>query len=265
MRKHGLVLMAGLLAAGAVGMPTAWGQTMPRKPPVTVTGKPPAVILTHKDDKLTVKTLTFRLRHDRRLDGSRIKVTASGPRVALNGTVDNAYQRRIALQLAQSTQGVTQVIDRLQLSTAKPTPAQLADAVRRALSGDPATKNAGIAVTGYRSVVTLRATVPNLYVKRVALRLAHAVPHVAVVQDHLKVPGGAVDDALVAKVQAALAGDAALKGRTFHVLAKGSFVYLRGSVYSAAEKTRAADAASRVPGVQGLSNSVTVLPAHLAP
>ncbi len=265
MKKHGLVLIAGLMTTGVIGMP-AVGQTPMRKPSVTTDhAKPPTVVLTHRDDKLTVKTLTFRLRHDRRLDGSHIKVSAYGPRVALAGTVDDAYQRRIAVQLAQSTQGVTKVIDRLQLSSTKPTPEQLADAVRRALSSDPATKNAGIAVTGYRSVVTLRATVPNFYVKRVALRLAHAVPHVAVVQDHLTVPGGAVDDALVANVKAALAGDASLKGRQFQVLAKGSYIYLRGAVYSAAEKTRAVDVATRVPGVQGLSNSVTVLPAHLAP
>lgn len=263
MRTHGLVFMVGLMLTGVV-VPAS-GQTSPRKPPVTVSGKPPLVVLTHKDDKLTVKTLTFRLRHDRRLDGSHIKVTAYGPRVALAGTVDNAYQRRIALQLAQQTQGVTQVVDRLQIASPKPTPSQLAAAVRRALSEDPATKNADISVTGYKSVVTLRATVPNLYVKRVALRLAHAVPHVAVVQDHLRVPGGPVGDPLVANVQTALAGDASLKGRTFHVLAKGSFIYLRGAVYSRAEKARAADVASRVPGVQGLSNAITVLPARLTP
>lgn len=242
----------------------AWGQT-PRKPPVAPTqpSKPPRVILTHKADKFTVQTLTFLLENERRLRGANIKVTASANRVGLYGTVKNAVQKRVALQRAQSMQGVTHVSDHLRIVNPSPAPAVLADNVRRTLRNDAGLTRETITVKGYRSVVTLSGTVGTLYAKRRAIALAHAVPHVAVVQDHLAVQEGATGDGLASAVRAALSRDPLLAKRTFTVLAKGGYVYLRGTVYSKTARRHAGDVAARVPGVTGLSNSVAVLPARL--
>src|SRR5262245_49776364 len=57
-----------------------------------------------------------RLRWDKGLAGSAIKVQASGGTVELKGTVRSLAQRRRAVDLAESTAGAEQVSDDLQVS-----------------------------------------------------------------------------------------------------------------------------------------------------
>ncbi len=238
------------------------GQAGQPKPPLAPTdGKPTR--FGPPPPKIAAATLTFRLRHDRRLDGSHIRVTASGHRVGLYGSVPNNHQRRIAQQIAQSMLGITTVADHLQVLS-KPPPAQsLIAQVQAALQRNPATRGTPITVQAYQDVVTLTAAVPTLQVKRVAIRLAHATPRVSVVQDHLTVTPGAAGDPLAASVRAALLRDTANPVRSLHVLTKGSYIYLRGAVRSRKAKQRAGDAAASVPGVTGMSNTLTVLPPFL--
>lgn len=265
MNKRFAQMVVLLLSFGLWG--PASGQTIPRKPTVAPTdAKPPKVILSQKDNGTTARTLTWRLRHDRRLNGSHIRVTAAGPRVGLYGTVPDHYQHRVAREVAQGFQGVTYVADHLRVRSPGSSPDVTAESVRRALRRHAATAGEDIRVTGYRSVVTLSGTVGTLRAKRAAIRLAHAIPHVAVVQDHLRVsPAGATGNALAADVRAALARDPRLRHRTFRVLASGRHVFLRGTVFSRTEKRRAARVASAVLGVRGLSDETAVLPARLKP
>jgi osmotically-inducible protein OsmY len=54
-----------------------------------------------------------RLRWDRDLEGAEVQVVARGSAVELRGSVADLRQRQRAVDLARSTVGVTEVIDRL--------------------------------------------------------------------------------------------------------------------------------------------------------
>ncbi len=237
-------------------------QTRPPKPSVAPTDGKPARYGTPVP-KIGTAVLTFRLRHDRRLDGSHIRVTSFGRAVGLYGSVPNYHQRRIARQLAQSMMGVTYVADHLRVIAQPPSAEILVGQIKAALHQDPITKNAPIAVIARRDIVTLSGTVATLRVKQDAIRLAHKTPRVSVVQDHLIVSPGAAGEALASSVRAALLRDQANPVRSLKVLVNGSYIYLRGVVFSQAAKRQAGDTAAAVPGVTGLSNTLTILPARL--
>jgi osmotically-inducible protein OsmY len=61
--------------------------------------------------------VTLRLRWDKELTSSAIQVTAAGSVVELSGTLSDAALRQRAVDLAQSTVGVTKVIDSLELTS----------------------------------------------------------------------------------------------------------------------------------------------------
>ena len=240
----------------------AGAQSAPQKPPVAPTDGKPARYAP-PSPRIGAAVLTFRLRHDRRLDGSHIHVTSSGHRVGLYGSVPNYHQRRIARQLAQSMMGVTYVADHLRVLSQPPPAAILVGQVEAALRRQPVTSGAPIAVTARRDVVTLSETVATLSVKQAAIRAARTTPKVSVVQDHLTVTPGATGEALATSVRSALVRDRANPVRSLRVFVRGSYIYLRGAVFSGWAKRHAGDTAAAVPGTTGMSNSLTILPARL--
>jgi osmotically-inducible protein OsmY len=248
----GLLLMTGWPAIGQV-IGTV------HKPPVAPTNGKPAESAAGPS-KITVRVLTFRLKHDRRLNGSRIRVTAYRNRVGLYGTVPNYHQRRIAEQVAQSIIGITYVADHLHIA-AQPLPSpQLRARVRKALRENPATARQNIRVQAYRGMVGLKGTVSTLSAKQTAIRLAKRIMRVSVVQDNLQVHSGPKGASLVSAVKSALHADRSLRSGRFRVLSnKGGYIYLRGTVYSRSAKRRAETDASRVRGVTGLTNAIVVL------
>lgn len=252
-------LLAGLVWLLLPGPTQA--QHAPPKKPITPTDSKPLKVVP-PNDRVTVRTLNYRFQHDRRLRGARIHTSASGTRVGLNGMVLNLYQRRIASEIAQGYQGVRYVANRLQVVSHPPSVHTLVDRVKAALQANPITRDQGIQVTARRDVVSLRGTVGTLLAKRTAIRLAK-LTKVTVVQDHLAVRPGPVGDTLVSNVKAALARDAQLSGFPFNVLARNSYVFLRGTVNTRAQKQRAGDAVAGTPGVTGLSNAVFVRPSYL--
>jgi len=58
--------------------------------------------------------VSSRLRWDKRLDGAAIQVRADGGTVELLGQVKSLEQRRRAIELAEATEGVDKVTDRLE-------------------------------------------------------------------------------------------------------------------------------------------------------
>jgi osmotically-inducible protein OsmY len=59
--------------------------------------------------------VSARLSWDKSLAGVPVQVRANGGRVELHGTVPDLTQRRRAVELAESTAGVTEVVDALQV------------------------------------------------------------------------------------------------------------------------------------------------------
>jgi hyperosmotically inducible protein len=66
------------------------------------------------EGRLTAK-IKAKMALDDTLDASRINVDTQGTVVTLRGSVGDAAERRRALQLARETEGVTSVLDRLEL------------------------------------------------------------------------------------------------------------------------------------------------------
>lgn len=67
------------------------------------------------DDVAVDARVSARLNWDKGLAGVPIQVQASAGRVELHGTVSDPAQRRRAVELAESTAGVTEVVDALQV------------------------------------------------------------------------------------------------------------------------------------------------------
>jgi osmotically-inducible protein OsmY len=63
--------------------------------------------------------IQVRLKWDRALQGAHIQVRADGDNVTLTGQVESEPQRQRALELAQSTEGVTKVHDALETGAGK--------------------------------------------------------------------------------------------------------------------------------------------------
>jgi osmotically-inducible protein OsmY len=61
-----------------------------------------------------------RLSWDQTLTGQPIQVLASGSRVELHGTVSGTAERRRAVELAESTVGVAEVADALEVAAPEP-------------------------------------------------------------------------------------------------------------------------------------------------
>ena len=78
-----------------------------------------AVGATKAEEVLSEARLTAKIRSkialDDTLDGSRIDVDTAGTVVTIKGRVGSSAQRTRAMQLARETEGVTSVVDRLEV------------------------------------------------------------------------------------------------------------------------------------------------------
>jgi osmotically-inducible protein OsmY len=118
--------------------------------------------------------------------------------------------------------------------------------------------------TSYNRLVLLTGEVPGEAEKAKAEQAALQVENVRGVVDELAVAGNSSmgsrssDTLLSTKVKATFVDDKQLQANAFKVVAERGNIYLMGRV-SAAEASRAADLASRVPGVQKVVRVVEVL------
>ena len=81
--------------------------------PETASLAGPLAALTPADLMPVADRVRVRLRTDQQLDGALLTVVASGGEVTLRGEVKTAAQRLRAVELAQSTTGVTKVTSEL--------------------------------------------------------------------------------------------------------------------------------------------------------
>jgi len=251
-----LILPLLVLYCGAI---PALADQSPRKPPVVPTDGKPLKIMP-LPNKSVMRTMRYRLRHDRRLDGRHIRVVADGPRVVLLGSVPNYFQRRIAREIAQGFWGVNLVDDRLRVLSTPRSANEIEDQIRRKIAQNAATAGQGIKVKVQRDVVTLTATVDTLYAKTKAIRLAMSTPRVSTVQDHLTVRAAGSGEELAARVHEALRRHPLAVQRPLRVVSTNSYVSVRGGAYTRQAKEQVWVIASMVPGVTGLDNEVVVLP-----
>lgn len=71
-------------------------------------------------EETLLETVELRLRSDRALQGTKIEVALKAAEVELRGTLTSDEQKRRAVELAESTQGVEKVVDALTVGEKMP-------------------------------------------------------------------------------------------------------------------------------------------------
>ncbi|MEV4200474.1 BON domain-containing protein [Micromonospora globbae] len=132
------------------------------------------------------------------------------------------------------------------------------------LTWEPRVRPHEIGVTVSEGVVTLTGRVDSYAKKWAAERAAHRVPRVRAVANDVTVqlPGGAerADPEVAAAVGHALEWDAFVPIEQVQVTVSGGWVTLHGEVEWEYQRRAAERAVSRLAGVRGVSNGITVRP-----
>lgn len=121
------------------------------------------------DDEIR-RDVTNALLYDPATDSYEIRTRVSDGVVTLSGTVDSWQEKQLALDVAKGVRGVTQVVDAMTVSYARPrTDAEIAAEVRGALANDVWLDAAFIRPAVGNGTVTLTGTVGSLAEKRRAI------------------------------------------------------------------------------------------------
>ncbi|WP_127476560.1 BON domain-containing protein [Microbacterium sulfonylureivorans] len=117
-----------------------------------------------------------------------VKAEVNGHTVTLTGEAEWNYQRTAAKHAVRDLPGVSDINNMITL-TPRPTAADTADRIRRALTRNALLDARSIAVTAAGDTVTLMGTVQSWAEKRQAEQAAWASPHVAHVDNQIVVSG----------------------------------------------------------------------------
>jgi osmotically-inducible protein OsmY len=202
------------------------------------------------------------LKKDKHLDEDGIQVSATNGIVELTGKVDNALSLRRATRVAEVVRGVRAVSNRIEVDAPKRPDADIEQDVQKALHYVAATAKLPITVKVEKGVPTLTGTVGSWQEQQLAERVADGVRGVRFTKNDLSVRRTGKRDAarIAGDVKSRLAWDALVEHDPLEVSVKDQRVTLRGSVGSAAEKTRAV-ADAWVDGVDEVdASAVTVQP-----
>lgn len=178
--------------------------------------------------------------------------------VTLTGSVNNLLAKERALAIAETVKGVRSVINRIEVNplTEKKDPDIRKDVIQ-SLAADPVTELFNIEVRVDHKVVTLEGTVNSYIEKHEAGRVAKAVSGVKEVENLIifnhKTTRSDADFAN--DIEQALAWDTLVDDGLIQVSVKNRKVTLKGTVGSAAEKTRAITDAW-LPGIEEVDASL---------
>jgi osmotically-inducible protein OsmY len=234
---------------------------------------------------------------DRDIHARDINVSTHDGVVTLKGHVLNEPLRQLAVTLAKNTDGVTQVVNQLDVQIAPPVPnraqngvtpgavattgtadatapvtaesadARIATSVQSKYFLDARIKGRHIDVTSSGGVVTLKGEVADETERAQALLLARTTDGVTRVEDDLTIAAAAApataaapsgDETLSARVKSQLSSDARINGAPIEVTTKNGVVLLQGTVPSAAAKQRALALARGADGVTQVVDRIRV-------
>lgn len=209
-----------------------------------------------------------------------IEVTTSAAGVVtLSGTIEDAGDRQEAVRIARSTEGVTDVEDRLTTDRRDTANLQQPDAwitakIQSQYFLDAEVKGRDIDVDTNNGTVTLRGTVDTEAQRRQAVMMARGTEGVREVRDELTVTGAtrqadpstelsraadAMDDAWITmKIQSKFFLDRDIKASAIDVTTKDGVVTLQGSVPTAAQQAAAGQIATETDGVRQVNNQLKV-------
>jgi osmotically-inducible protein OsmY len=224
-----------------------------------------------RDDQMQAD-IKERLRWDTLVDDSLVNVKVKDGHATLTGVVGSAAEARRARFDAWVT-GIKGVkTDALSverwardddLRTAKyvhKSDQDIGKAVKAALHYDPRVTEFPVNVVVDEGMVRLSGTVGNLRARRAAADTARNTVGVLGVENYLRVrPSEEIDARSIDKgVRDAFKRDALISGDDIVVDVDGGVVSLYGLVDSSIEKSQAEDVASRIVGVTGVHNYLTV-------
>ncbi len=212
-----------------------------------------------------------RLELDPRLDAALVDVKVKNDIVHLSGTVGSAADKNAAY-VAAWVSGVEQVdtgqlevswLARDELERKRRvvfrSDDRIREAVELALAYDPRTNPYAIDVTVENGVVTLSGTVHTLSARRAAVRNARNTVGIMRVANRLDVRvTPRENEAIEQDLEQAFLWDPVLERHEIAPVVRNGKAYLYGRVDNAYEKWRAADVASRVPGIAAVDNGLEV-------
>ena len=138
------------------------------------------------------------------------------------------------------------------------------DEIRAALERDARLPHAAaVAVSERSGTVTLRGSLASIRQRRVAVQTAGALPGVRDVEDELGIDprDRFIDDQIRGVALQALISDPAAPDERIDATVADAWLNLKGEVERQQESTAAFEAVSRVHGVGGVTNKITVISA----
>lgn len=222
------------------------------------------------DDKTLKKRIESRLAWNSWIDANSIDVNVDNGKVDLSGSVDSAYEQRLAWQNAWIP-GVRQVfindlkVRRQPESGRKPVAQTAGDdeikkAIREALSLNPRVRSEpDVAVKN--NIVTLNGTVDNLKARNAAAQTAFNIEGVRKVVNNIRVkpPHTPGDKELEQRISRAWSRDVMLKPEDdLHVKVRDSVATVTGKPDSYFEKMQALDAVAKTDGITAINDRMTI-------
>ena len=186
-----------------------------------------ATVACSQSDSGITTAVKSKMAADDTVKAYRIDVDTKSRVVTLNGQVDTARARARAVEIAKTTEGVTDVVDNLTVVAGVTPPGGLDDA----------------ALNRARDAAKDTATTADATVKR----------------DTVGTAGSAAGDAaLTTKVKTKFLADTAISGLKIDVDTKNDVVTLSGTVPTAAEKRKAVEVARATDGVKSVVDNLKV-------
>ncbi len=202
------------------------------------------------------------LRWDSRVDAAHIGVEVDGGAVVLSGAVASFAARIAAREAAHRVAGVLDVVDELRVAlphAENRTDADLAHAVRRALTWDALVPEERIQSTIMDGHVTLRGEVDTLSERSDAERAVRDLRGVRGVLNEIRIAGAPIEaNAIRSSIERALERRAVRDSKHLAVRIKDGEVTISGEVPSYSEQQAVLEAAAHAPGVRSVKNGLHV-------
>lgn len=212
------------------------------------------------DAELT-RLITEAIAWDSKVHYPHVRVSVDGGIVSLGGVVESIGEKAAAEEDASRIAGVTQVISNIVVRPeASVTDGEIDQAVRKALHQDARVDARHFEPVSKDKTVTLRGEATTLAEKRAAIDDTSLVYGVEGVVDQVAVlPEEPPNDHMLEElVASALGRTPGIDARRIHAHVEGGVVHLRGTVAFPSQKLEAERTAEVVPGVQGVTNEITV-------
>jgi osmotically-inducible protein OsmY len=208
-----------------------------------------------KDVDITV-AVQGKLGADESVPAHRVDVDTNDGIVTLTGKVSSLRAKQRAERIAENRRGVRSVVNRIEVDPIERTDGEIAEDVRQALASDPAAESYEIEAAVEDGRVALTGVVESWQEKQLAADIVAGVRGVVAVDNEVRIeyPEERSDEEIAEDVRARLDNDVRVDAELIEVEVDDGEVTLKGTVGSAAERTRAfADA--WVTGVDAVDDS----------